>query len=468
MKILTDITHCKNKFKSSSLFAVGAAMMLSLLSLSAAAGVAPLTVKDTKIQAGGQDVSFAGMSLFWSNTGWGGEKYYNADTIAWLKHDWNANLVRAAMGVEENGGYLSDASNKERVKKVVDAAIANDMYVIIDWHSHYAHNYQAQAIAFFEEMARTYGNKPNVIYEIFNEPKNDVTWAGKVKPYSIAVINAIRAIDPDNLIIVGSPTWSQDVDIASRDKINGQVNIAYTLHFYAGTHTQYLRDKAQTALNNGIALFVTEWGSVNADGNGSIANSETAAWVKFMKDNKISHANWALNDKNEGASALKSGASPAGNWVNSQLTASGALAKDIILNWPANSATTSSVSSSSVAPSSRSSSSVRSSSSSVSSAPATGGCSSYVNVSFGARTELTLSNGVCARFNSNLAGSTLQFWDSDTNSSCDFRGQATSVDGSGSATINSNYVSVSNITGTLLKFANSAGNSCRYIKVRAY
>jgi endoglucanase len=474
MKKIIDRITSKNAAKVSALRTLGAAMMLSLLSLSAAAAVAPLTVKDTKIQAGGQDVSFAGMSLFWSNTGWGGEKYYSADTISWLKRDWNANLVSAAMGVEENGGYLSDASNKERVKKVVDAAIANDMYVIIDWHSHYAHNYQAQAIAFFEEMARTYGNKPNVIYEIFNEPKNDVTWAGKVKPYSIAVINAIRAIDPDNLIIVGSPTWSQDVDIASRDKITGQKNIAYTLHFYAGTHTQYLRDKAQTALNNGIALFVTEWGSVNADGNGSVANSETAAWVKFMKDNKISHANWALNDKREGASALTSGASPAGNWVTSELTASGALAKDIIKNWPANSGTTSSQSSSSVAPSSssapssRSSSSVRSSSSSVSSAPATGGCSSYVNVSFGTRTELTLSNGICARFDSNLAGSTLQFWDSDTNSSCDFRGLATSVDGTGSATISSNYVSVSNITGTLLKFTNSAGNNCRYVKVRAY
>ena len=254
---------------------------------SANADVAPLSVSGTNIMANGQVASFSGMSLFWSNTGWGGEKYYNANAIAWLKNDWNATLVRAAMGVEDNGGYISDpAANKARVKTVVDAAIANDMYVIIDWHSHYAHNYEAQAITFFEDMARTYGNKNHVIYEIFNEPKNDVTWAGKVKPYAERVIAAIRKIDPDNLIIVGSPTWSQDVDVASRDPITGHKNIAYALHFYAGTHTQYLRDKAQTALNNGIALFVTEWGSVNADGNGSVANSETNAWVQFMKDKK--------------------------------------------------------------------------------------------------------------------------------------------------------------------------------------
>ncbi|WP_062062951.1 glycoside hydrolase family 5 protein [Cellvibrio sp. OA-2007] len=435
------------------------------------ADVAPLSVSGTKILANGQVASFSGMSLFWSNTGWGGEKYYNANAIAWLKNDWNATLVRAAMGVEENGGYISDASNKTRVKTVVDAAIANDMYVIIDWHSHYAHNYEAQAIAFFEDMARTYGNKNHVIYEIFNEPKNDVTWAGKVKPYAERVIAAIRRIDPDNLIIVGSPTWSQDVDVASRDPITGYSNIAYTLHFYAGTHTQYLRDKAQTALNNGIALFVTEWGSVNADGNGSVANSETNAWVQFMKDNKISNANWALNDKSEGASALVPGASANGSWPSNQLTASGALAKNIISNWPV-AGTTSSRSSSSVASSVRSStpssaqSSVRSSSSS--SAPATGSCASYIPVAFDTRTEVTLSAGACLRFSQNLSGKTLQVWDSDTNTSCDYRGTATAVGGSGSLSITSNYVSGTGFTGTDIKLTNAAGNSCKYVKVRAY
>lgn len=100
----------------------------------ALADVAPLSVSGNKILAGGQPASFAGNSLFWSNNGWGGEKYYNADVVRWLKNDWGSTLVRAAMGVDEGGGYIQDpVGNKNKVKAVVDAAIANDMYVIIDW-----------------------------------------------------------------------------------------------------------------------------------------------------------------------------------------------------------------------------------------------------------------------------------------------------------------------------------------------
>src|SRR5688572_9565713 len=313
-------------------FAALAAVAALLCGLPALADVAPLSVSGNQIRAGGQPASFAGNSLFWSNTGWGGERFYNANVVRWLKTDWKSTLVRAAMGVEDMGGYLQDpAGNLARVRTVVDAAIANDVYVIIDWHSHHAESYRSNAIAFFQEMARTYGTRNHVIYEIYNEPLQ-ISWSGTIKPYAQAVISAIRAIDPDNLIVVGTPSWSQDVDVAAADPISG-TNIAYTLHFYAGTHGQYLRDKAQTALNRGVALFVTEWGSVNANGDGGVATAETNAWMTFLKSRNISHANWATNDKAEGASALVPGASTSGNWPANQLTASGTLAKQIISGW---------------------------------------------------------------------------------------------------------------------------------------
>lgn len=292
-----------------------------------------LKVTGNKVTAAdGSSISLMGMSYFWSNSGWGGERYYNANTVKYLKNNWKASIVRAAMGVNESGGYLHDSSNKQRVKTVVDAAISEGLYVLIDFHCHTASDYTSQAKAFFQEMARTYGNQPNIIYEIWNEPLQ-VSWSSKIKPYAETIISAIRAIDPDNLIIVGTPTWSQDVDVAALDPITGYSNIAYTCHFYANTHKQYLRDKIKLAMDRGIAVMVTEWGTCDASGNGGFNATETKTWLTFMKNNGISHCNWALNDKTETASALANGASTSGNWADSALTASGLLVRNAMRTW---------------------------------------------------------------------------------------------------------------------------------------
>ena len=329
----------RRRFRRTALGLLAAGLLTGLTSPDTAAQTpvqqyGQLTVTGNKIlDKNNQPVSLAGNSLFWSNDGWGGEKYYTANTVTWLRNSWNAKVVRVAMGVEDSGGYISNpAGNRQKVKTVVDAALAQGLYVIIDWHSHHAENYQAQAISFFQDMARTYGNTPNVLYEVYNEPLQ-VSWTGVIKPYAEAVAGAIRAIDPDNLIIVGTPTWSQDVDVAASSPITRYPNIAYTLHFYAATHKQSLRDKAQTALNRGVALFVTEYGTTEASGDGYVDAASTQEWMTFLKQNSISHANWAFNDKGESASALKPGTSPSAPWSDNFLTTSGSLVKGYIQNW---------------------------------------------------------------------------------------------------------------------------------------
>jgi len=310
---------------------ISISILLSLCACQAHA-VAPITTNGNQVLFGGKQGSLAGNSFFWSNNNYGGERYYNRATVAWLKNDWRTPIVRAAMGVEDPGGFIdSPDSNRNRVKALVDAAIAEDIYVIIDWHSHFAERNPSQAISFFREMATLYGKNNNVIFEVYNEPIN-TPWS-TIKNYAIPVIQAIRDTGSNNLIIVGTPFYSQRVDEASLDPINNFENIAYTLHFYAGTHGEDLRNKARTALANGIPLFVTEWGTVNADGNGGVALEQTNQWMSFLAQNNISHLNWAVNDKQEGASILKPGTSTNGNWSLSDLSPSGIEVRKIIRGW---------------------------------------------------------------------------------------------------------------------------------------
>ena len=288
------------------------------------------------VDSHGQPTSLAGPSLFWSNTGWVGneDRYYNADVVAYVQKNWNASIIRAAIGADPRGGYAAEPeANLARAERVIDAAIAQGMYVLVDWHAHDAHAHPELAIGFFETIAKKYGGIPNVIYEIYNEPLKNVDWSTQIKPYAEQVIAKIRAIDANNLIVVGTQTWSQDVDKAAADPIKDFKNIVYALHFYAGTHKAALREKAADALNKGIALMVTEWGSVNADGGGKVDKEQTELWLQFMREHHLSHCNWALSDKQEGASQLKNGTAPDGNWTDADLTEAGLYEKQIVSHW---------------------------------------------------------------------------------------------------------------------------------------
>jgi len=265
------------------------------------------------------------MSFFWSQ--WEAE-FWNADAVNFLVDDWKCTLVRAAMGVP-HGGYLENPDvEKAKLIAVVDAAIAKGVYVIIDWHDHDAEQHVQQSKAFFSEMARKYGGYPNVMFETYNEPVHQ-SWAGVIKPYHEQLVPVIRTHAPDSIIILGTKTWSQDVDEAAHDPVQG-TNLAYTLHFYAATHKGYLRDKASVALNRGIALVVTEWGTCDASGNGALDLGSSGEWIAFLDEHKISHANWAVSDKDEAASALRPGASGTGGWTNENITPSGSWVRNMI------------------------------------------------------------------------------------------------------------------------------------------
>ena len=272
-------------------------------------------------------VQLQGMSLFWSN--WDdGYNFYNSGAIQTLRDDWCINVIRVAMGVEEVGGYISNAStNLTRVKTVIDAAIALDIYVIVDFHSHSAHNYTTQAKTFFKEIAQTYGSNDNIIYEVYNEPISS-NWSGTIKPYCQEIIDEIRTYDSDNVIICGTRQWSQRVDEAASNPITGESNIAYAFHYYAGSHGATERAYAQSAIDAGYCVFVTEYGTVNADGDGSVNTGSSDTWYTWIENNNLSHCNWSVSNKNEGASILKSSVTNyTGGWSASDYSTSGTYVK---------------------------------------------------------------------------------------------------------------------------------------------
>lgn len=275
----------------------------------------------------GNDVVLHGMSFGWHNW-W--PRFYNAGAVNELVTNWNCTVIRAAMGIEPGEGYLKNRENSiALIKNVIDASIKADVYVIIDWHDHNIH--QQQAVDFFSMIAREYGKYPHIIYEIFNEPDHE-TWA-EVKAYSEAVIKAIRANDPDNIILVGSPHWSQDLHLAADDPIKGYDNLMYTMHFYAGTHKKWLRDRTDEAIKKGLPVFISECAGMEASGDGPIDHNEWKTFINWMEQKKLSWIAWSVADKNETCSVLEASAASDGNWKEENIKEWGKLVKAYLDNY---------------------------------------------------------------------------------------------------------------------------------------
>lgn len=285
-----------------------------------------LSVEGTKlVDANGKPFQIKGVSTH--GIAWF-PQYVNADAFATIRNDWKANCIRIAMYSDENNGYCS-GGNKDNLKKLVKDGVqyATDlgMYVIIDWHvlgEQDPNVHKDEAKLFFQEMSTLYKDYDNVLYEICNEPNGNVRWKN-VKEYAEEVIPIIKNNNPDAVVIVGTPTWSQDVDMAAKLPITDYSNIMYAVHFYADTHKGDLRNKVKTALSKNLPVFCSEFGICDASGNGNCNEAEANTWIEFFNDNDISYCIWNLSNKNESSSLIKSSCSKTSGWTMDELSQEG-------------------------------------------------------------------------------------------------------------------------------------------------
>lgn len=255
-------------------------------------------------------------------------EFVNESAFKTLRDDWNTNVVRLAMYVDEWGNgqcYMGNKSGSlELLEKGVDICIKLDMYVIIDWHvlnPGDPSKYTNEAKSFFETVSKRYAKYPNVIYEICNEPNGGASWSSNIKPYAEKIIPVIRKNAPNSVIIVGTPTWSQEIDKPLSDPLSYK-NVMYAFHFYAATHAG-LRSNVENCVAQGLPVFVSEFGTCDASGGGANDFNETQKWLSYFDKQGISYCNWSICNKDETCSVLRPGTSANGNWSESDLTENG-------------------------------------------------------------------------------------------------------------------------------------------------
>ena len=265
-------------------------------------------------------------------------QYINYDSFRTLRDDWNTNCIRLAMYTAEYGGYCA-GGDKEQLKQLVRDGVSYatelGMYVIVDWHilsDCDPNQNKDEAIAFFREMAEVFADNDNVLYEICNEPNGGTSW-DSIKSYAEEVIPVIRAQKPDAVILVGTPTWSQEIDKAAASPLDDS-NVMYTLHFYAGTHKDDLRNRLETCVQNNLPVFVSEFGMCEASGNGANDFVSTTKWLDLLNKYQISFCCWNLANKDESSSVFKASSTALSDWTDDDFNESGRWIRDYFRGMP--------------------------------------------------------------------------------------------------------------------------------------
>ncbi len=252
-------------------------------------------------------------------------EYTNYATLCTLR-DYGANAFRIAVYPAQNDGYLEEPKlNEKLLSAAIENALAADLYVIVDWHVLQDENplkHKEEAKRFFENVARRYGQEPGILYEICNEPNGNTSWRD-IRSYAAEIIPLIRSHAPDAVILVGTPNFCTTLEQAIQTPLSCE-NVMYTYHYYSSvSDCRYARSQINKALDNGLPVFVSEWGYQAESPTLSKDTEALDTFMDFLEEQDISWINWALSNKDESYSFLAPDCETLSGWTEEQLSPSG-------------------------------------------------------------------------------------------------------------------------------------------------
>lgn len=268
-------------------------------------------------------------------------EFVNEAALTQMADEWKISVFRLAMYSSDADGFQGYATGDDAHREALEALIQQaveitaklGIYLMIDWHcllDSDPNTYIDMAVRFFQKICPVFKDYDHIIYEICNEPNGDTTWKDICR-YADTVIPAIQAIDDSKVIAVGTPKWSQRVDAAAAAPLSYD-NLIYSLHFYADTHKKELRDIMEKAIENGLPIFVTEFGICAADGAGAVNLEETKLWLRALNRHGISYIMWNLSNKDETSAIIAPSCSKTSKFCEEDLTPTGREFLKIMVN----------------------------------------------------------------------------------------------------------------------------------------
>ncbi len=248
------------------------------------------------------------------------------DTLA---YGWGADILRISMYVQEGGYETNPTAFTNQVKTLVNEATERGMYALVDFHQLSPGDPNANtenAKTFFTEIATTFKDNNNIIYDIANEP-NGVVW-DTIHKYAVEVIPVIQNIDTDAVVLCGThgyATFGLSGDGNLQDVLDNPLpfnNVMYTFHFYANSHQDYYYNGLDKASDE-LPVFVTEFGTQDYDGDGDNNFTMTQKYLDLLADKKISWCNWNYSDDFRSGAVWKTGTCGNGPWSTENLKESG-------------------------------------------------------------------------------------------------------------------------------------------------